>query len=364
MKITRIAQVGALAAVAALTLAGCAANESGGPATESPEGALSGNLVGGGASSQEVAVQAWTAGLQATNPGITVDYDPSGSGTGREAFQAGAIAFAGSDRPFTLDEIEAGPFDGCVEGSELVEIPTYISPIAVIFNLDGIESLNLDAPTLAGIFAGTITTWNDPAIVALNEGVALPATNINPVHRSDKSGTTGNFTDYLSANAGSVWTYGSVEEWPVSGGEAAQGTSGVVSAVEGGQGTIGYADASRAGNLGTAAIKVGDEFVSYSPEAAAASVDVSPEEEGRAATDIAIKLDRTTTEAGTYPLVLVSYLIGCAQYADAETGELVKGFFEYAASEQGQTAAADAAGSAPISQTLREQINTAVAAIE
>ncbi len=364
MKITRIAQVGALAAVAALTLGGCAANERGGSATDASESSLSGNLVGGGASSQEVAVQAWTAGLQATNPGITVDYDPSGSGTGREAFQAGAIGFAGSDRPFKLEEIETGPFDGCVEGSDLVEIPTYISPIAVIFNLDGIESLNLDAATLAGIFTGSITTWNDPAIAALNDGVALPATAINPVHRSDKSGTTGNFTDYLAANAESVWTHGSVEEWPVSGGEAAQGTSGVVSAVEGGQGTIGYADASRAGDLGTVAIQVGDEFVSYSPEAAAAIVDVSPQEEGRAATDIAIKLDRTTTEAGTYPLVLVSYLIGCAEYNDAATGELVKAFFEYAASEEGQDAAADAAGSAPISDTLREKVNTAIAAIK
>ncbi|WP_159501350.1 phosphate ABC transporter substrate-binding protein PstS [Microbacterium sp. 18062] len=364
MKINRIAQVGALAAVAALALAGCASNEGGSDSSSAPEGGLSGNLVGGGASSQEVAVQAWTAGLQATNSDLTIDYDPAGSGTGRESFQAGAVGFAGSDRAFKTDEIEAGPFDACVEGSDLVEIPAYISPIAIVFNLEGIDSLNLDPATLAGIFTGTITAWDDPAIVALNEGVDLPSSAINAVHRSDKSGTTGNFTDYLSATAESEWTYGSVEEWPISGGEAAQGTSGVISAVEGGQGTIGYADASRAGSLGTVAIQVGDDFVSYSPEAAAAIVDASPEEEGRAATDIAIELDRATAEAGTYPIVLVSYLIGCAEYTDSATAELVKGFFSYAVSEEGQTAAADAAGSAPISDTLREQVNTAIEAIK
>lgn len=367
MKITRFAQVGAIAAVAALALAGCASNEGGAPAaggSDAPAGNLSGELVGGGATSQEVAVQTWTTGIQTSNADLTVNYDAGGSGAGRESFQQGAFQFAGSDRAFKSDEISAGPFDSCADGSDLVELPTYISPIAVVFNLDGVDSLNLDAKTLAGIFAGTITTWNDPAIVAQNEGTELPATAITAVHRSDKSGTTGNFTDYLGANAEDVWTYGSVEEWPVQNGEGANGTSGVISAVEGGQGTIGYADASRAGELGTVSVKVGEEFVSYSPEAAAAIVDESPEEEGRAATDIAIKLDRTSTEAGVYPIVLVSYLIGCAQYEDETVAANVKGFFSYAASEEGQRAAAEATGSAPISDTLREQITTAIEAIK
>jgi phosphate transport system substrate-binding protein len=366
VKINRIAQVGAIAAVAALALAGCASNEGGGSSSSSsaPEGNLSGDLVGGGATSQEVAVQTWTAGLQEANADLTVTYDAAGSGAGRESFQEGAFQFAGSDRAFKMEEIEAGPWNGCAEGSDLVELPTYISPIAVVFNLEGVDSLNLDPATLAGIFAGTITTWNDPAIAALNEDVELPSTSITAVHRSDDSGTTENFTDYLFQAAPDVWTSEPDGVWPLSNGEAANGTSGVISAVEGGQGTIGYADASRAGELGTVAIQVGEEFVSYSPEAAAAVVDASPEEEGRAATDIAIELDRTTTEAGTYPIVLVSYLIGCAEYADAAIAENVKGFFSYAASEEGQQAAAEAAGSAPISETLREQINTAIEAIK
>jgi phosphate transport system substrate-binding protein len=367
VKITRFAQLGAVAAIAALALAGCASNEGAAPSggdSAAPAGNLSGELVGGGATSQEVAVQTWTTGIQTSNADLTVNYDAGGSGAGRESFQQGAFQFAGSDRAFKADEITAGPFDSCADGSDLVELPTYISPIAVVFNLDGVDKLNLDAKTLAGIFAGTITTWNDPAIASQNADANLPATAITAVHRSDKSGTTGNFTDYLGANAEDVWTYGSVEEWPVQGGEGANGTSGVISAVEGGQGTIGYADASRAGKLGTVQVKVGEEYVGYSPEAAAAIVDESPEEDGRAATDIAIKLDRTSTEAGVYPIVLVSYLIGCAQYEDEKVAANVKGFFTYAASEEGQQAAAEATGSAPISDTLRDQINTAIEAIK
>ncbi len=138
------------------------------------------------------------------------------------------------------------------------------------------------------------------------------------------------------------------------------GTSGVVAAVEGGQGTIGYADASRAGDLGTVAIKVGDEYVAYSPEGAAKAADVSTMEEGRGAGDLAIKIDRTTTEAGAYPLILISYSIACEQYNDAAVAPVVKAYLSYAASAEGQDAAAAAAGSAPISDALREQITAAI----
>lgn len=362
MKNSRIARLGAIGAVAALALTGCAANETGAPGSDGPASGsgLSGNLIGGGASSQEVAIAAWTKSFQTANPDVTVDYDPQGSGAGRESFAAGGFAFAGSDRAFTADELTSLEFTGCAAGSSIIEIPAYISPIAVIFNLDGVDDLNLDAETLAGIFAGTITEWNDPRIAATNEGVELPDLAINAVHRADKSGTTGNFTDYLAAAAGGVWTHGSVEEWPIASGEAAQGTSGVVQAVEGGQGTIGYADASRAGSLGTVSVQVGDAFVPYSPEAAAAIVDHSPLEERQGEGDLAVSLDRTSEQDGVYPIVLVSYLIGCEQYADPAQAALVKGFFTEAISPAGQTAAAEAAGSAPISDELRAKAQAAI----
>ncbi|SDG92423.1 phosphate ABC transporter substrate-binding protein PstS [Microbacterium pygmaeum] len=364
MKLSRIAKIGAIGAVAALALTACASNESGGTATTDPSApaGLSGELAGSGASSQEVAVQAWTAGFQGANPDVTINYDPAGSGAGRESFQAGAVQFAGSDRAFKLDEIEAGPWDACADGSGIIELPTYISPIAVIFNIDGVDELNLDAATIAGLFAGTITSWDDPAIAALNPDATLPALAVTPVHRTDDSGTTENFTDYLFQAAPTVWTSEPDGVWPLSTGEGAQGTSGVVSAVSGGNGTVGYADASRAAEegLSTAAVQVGEEFVTYSPEAAAAVVDESPFEDGRSEGDLAIALDRTTEVAGVYPIVLVSYMIACEEYTDPATASLVKGFLTYIASPEGQQAAADAAGNAPISESLTEQVNAAI----
>ena len=136
MKLTRIAQLGAVAAVAALTLTACAANEGGQTApsaSESQAAALSGKLVGQGASSQQVAIQAWTALFNETNPDAVINYDPAGSGTGRESFLAGAVNFAGSDRAFKKDEIAEGGFGACAADSGLVEIPAYVSPIAIIF---------------------------------------------------------------------------------------------------------------------------------------------------------------------------------------------------------------------------------------
>ncbi len=364
MKLSALTRAAAIGGIAALTLTSCAANE-GAPAPEDGEtSSLSGELVGAGASSQGSAQEAWVAGFQTTHTEVTVNYDPTGSGAGRETFQQGASAFAGSDRAFKTEEIEAGPFEACAPDSGLVEFPAYISPIALVFNVEGVDSLKLDAATVAKIFSGKITNWNDPAIASQNEGVSLPDLNITAVHRSDESGTTENFTDYLAATAPDDWTVGAIESWPTEfGGEGAQGTSGVVEAVTGGVGTIGYADASRAGDLGTVEIKVGEEYVAYSPEAAAAIADASAFEEGRGENDLALELDRTTTEAGVYPIVLVSYLVGCEQYTDAANAELVKEYFSYIVSEDGQNTAAEAAGSAPISEELRGKVQPVIDAI-
>ncbi|HEU4755609.1 MAG TPA: phosphate ABC transporter substrate-binding protein PstS [Agromyces sp.] len=365
MNLKRYGAPAVIAVTAALALSSCAANEGGAASGDTgSESTLSGNLVGAGASSQDSAQQAWIAGFQTANPDVTIDYDPSGSGAGRDTFLEGASDFAGSDRAFKDEELAEGGFATCAPDTGIVELPLYISPIAVIFNLEGVDTLNLDAATIAGIFAGTITNWNDPAIAALNEDVALPDLAITPVHRSDDSGTTENFTEYLGAAASDVWTWEADGVWPFEGGEAAQGTSGVVDAVTNGTGTIGYADASRAGDLGTVAVQVGDEFVEYSPEAAAAIVDASPLAEGRDEGDLAIEIDRTSEEAGVYPIVLVSYLIACQEYAEPENVELVKSYLSYIASAEGQDVAAEAAGSAPISDSLREQVVAAIDSIQ
>ncbi|WP_346620159.1 phosphate ABC transporter substrate-binding protein PstS [Blastococcus montanus] len=322
---------------------------------------LSGPLVGAGSSAQQAAMQGWTAGFTAVQPRVTVSYDPIGSGGGREQFLAGGTDFAGSDA--ALDSEELAQAEERCGPSGVFELPNYISPIAVVYSLEGIEQLNLSPETLAGIFDQRITTWNDPAIAADNPGTALPDLPITPVNRADDSGTTENFTEYLAAAAGPGWPHEPDGTWPVAGGEAAQGNSGVVAAVGGGQGTIGYADLSQAGDLGVANIGVGDEFVAPTAEAAAAVVENSPRLEGRSEHDVVIELNRDTTGSGEYPIVLVSYHIGCMEYEDPEVAERLQAFMTYVVSPEGQQAAAEVAGSAPISDGLREQALDAIDAV-
>lgn len=356
MKFSKTTTAVALLASAGLLISGCAANETG-SSTHTQESKLSGELIGAGASSQGSAQEGWIAAFQQKHPQVTVNYDPSGSGSGRETFQAGASVFAGSDRAFKTSEIASGNFASCKAGSGIVELPAYISPIALVFNLEGVNTLNLAPETIARIFTGKITQWNDPEIVEQNPQAQLPALAITAVHRSDKSGTTQNFTDYLTSTAKEVWTAGKVETWPSEyGGEAAAQTSGMVAAVQNGKGTIGYADASRAAGLGLVHVKVGDSYTGPTAEAAARIIEKSPLEKERSKGDLAISIDRSSSEANVYPIVLVSYLIGCQEYADSAQGTLAKEYLRYVISEEGQGQAAKIAGSAPISATLRERM--------
>jgi phosphate transport system substrate-binding protein len=364
LKLSTTTRAAALSAALAgtLALAACgASNEGGNDNASATSGELGGDLVGAGSSAQQAAMQAWQAGFNTLQPGITFSYDPVGSGGGREQFIGGAINFAGSDA--ALDDEELTAAARVCGDAGVFELPNYISAIAVVYNLEGVEDLNLSPATLAGIFSGSITTWNDPLIAADNPGATLPSTTITPVHRADDSGTTTNFTDYLSKAAGDVWTSEPDGEWPLSGGEAANGTSGMVDAVKTGAGAIGYADESQAGDLGIANIKVGEEFVAPSPEAAATVVANSANVEGRGEHDLAIEVNRTTTSADEYPIVLVSYHIGCVEYADQATADAVKAFMTYVISEDGQSAAAEAAGSAPITEDARTAAQTVVDAI-
>jgi phosphate transport system substrate-binding protein len=321
---------------------------------------LSGTLNGGGASSQEAAQGAWRAGFQQANPEVTVNYDPIGSGGGREQFISGGFPFAGSDSYLTNDEGELDAATERCDGQAPIEVPNYVSPIAVVYNLEGVDDLKLSPDTLAGIFAGTITSWDDPAIADDNPNADLPADDINPVHRSDESGTTGNFTNYLATVAPDAWKHGEVEDWPVDGGEGASGTSGVVAAVTNGAGSIGYADASQAGDLGKAAIGVGDGFELPTPEAAAKILEVSPEADDATDTALVYDLDYTTEESGVYPIVLSSYLIACPSYSEKTEGELVKAYLGYVLSDEGQQAAAQNAGSAPLPAAIAEQARAVV----
>ena len=371
MKIAYRAGALAAAAVLSLSLAACTADNepSDAPTTGSTTGStnapavqLSGTLNGSGSTAQESAMDAWRAAFQTENPELTINYDPVGSGGGVTAFTSGAVAWAGSDSPLKdPDEYEAAKAYCGADGA--INLPVYISPIAVVFNVEGVTSLNLDAATIAGIFDGKITKWNDPAITALNADVTLPDTAITPVHRSDDSGTTKNFTDYLSKVAPDAWTYPADKVWPIKSGESGEGTSGLIDVVTNTPGTIGYADASKAGTLGVASIQVGDAFNAPSAEGAATALATSELKEGNGANDLAYSIDRTTTESGAYPLLLLSYAIVCQSYEDAATLANVTGFLSYVASADGQAAAASAAGSAPLPADLSAQIETILAGI-
>ncbi len=368
MKLPLLGRIGAVALVGtlALALSACGSDDptdtgsAGTGSSEAPASTLSGTLNGGGSSAQEKAQQAWVAGFQTANPSVTVNYTTTDSGAGRKGFLDGSLEYAGSDSALSADEVAASSAR-CFGGSG-IDLPVYISPIAVAFNIDGVDSLDMSPDVVAKIFNGTITTWDDAAITALNPDAKLSGP-ITVVHRSDDSGTSKNFQDYLSKTAPDVWTYEVSNTWPVQVGQGANGTSGVVQTIQAATGTIGYADASAVGDLGKVSLGVGSEFNAPTAEGAAATVDASPRADTTTDGDIVIAVDRTTTASGAYPAILVSYLVVCNTYDSQDKVDLIKGYATYAASADGQSSAATAAGSAPISDTLRTDVMASIDAI-
>ncbi|MCX7523374.1 phosphate ABC transporter substrate-binding protein PstS [Microbacterium sp. STN6] len=360
----RITAPVAALAIATIALSGCAANERGtGAADAAPASALKGTLSAVGSSAQGAAETVWAAGFQTDNPDVTVNYDPQGSGAGRKSFISGAADFAGSDAALSDDEL-GGDFALCTPGSGAIDLPVYISPIAVAYNVDGVSDLRLDADTIAGIFKGSITRWNDKALTALNPDAKLPDAAITVVHRSDDSGTTQNFTEYLAANAKSVWDAPASQTFPYQVGDAAKGTSGVADATKSASNSITYVDESGSAGLSIAQLKVGDAFVTINAKGAAAVVAASPLKSGRADHDLAVDIDRTITDADAWPLVLVSYVIACQQYKDSAKADLVKAYAGYLATDAAQQASAEQTGSAPLSAELATKVQAAAASIK
>ena len=168
--------------------------------------------------------------------GYDLVYNPIGSSGGINAITGRTVDFGASDAPLSPDQFNA--CNGCVQ------IPWALAATSVMYNLPGLKNLlHMDGPTLAKIFLGQITTWDDPAIKKLNKGVNLPSTKITIAHRSDGSGTTFNFTDYLAA-VSPAWKSqvgtGTSVSWPV--GVGGKGSAGVSALVAQTPGTIGYAD--------------------------------------------------------------------------------------------------------------------------
>ena len=320
---------------------------------------LSGTINGSGASSQANAQQAWRDNFRTLESGVTVNYDPTGSGTGREQFIGGQVSFAGSDAALTEEELAAAA--ATCNDTGVVELPVYISPIAVAYNLPGVTDLNLSAENVADIFSGKVTNWSDDSIAQNNPDIELPDLDIIPVNRADKSGTTENFTQYLADAAGSAWSHEPEEVWPIENTQSAEKTSGVVELAKSVEGAVTYADASQIDTLQAAHIEVAGEFLKFTPEAAAAIVDGSPAAADATDTILTFDLKRDGSIADAYPIVMVSYLIGCQSYSDASVAANVKAYFTYVASADGQQVATEAgAGNAPISEDLRTRVQAAI----
>jgi phosphate transport system substrate-binding protein len=358
-------------AVAALTLTACGSdNNTGSTATSGSASGTSSasadcggknSLTAEGSTAQQNAIalfnQVWGQKCQGKN----LAYNPTGSGAGREQFVAKNVDFAGSDS--AIKEEQAAQAAERCGGNPAWNLPLVFGPIAMAYNIEGVEGLVLNGDTLAKIFQGQITKWNDPAIAALNEGKTLPDTAVTPIFRSDSSGTTDNFQKYLEAASAGAWTKGDGSEFQGGAGEGAQKSAGVAQAVQATPGAIGYVEKGFADQAGLpyAQINTGAGAVELTDESAGKAIDAAKfAAEGN---DLTLDLASLygTKEAGAYPLVLATYEVVCSNGYDAETAAAVKSFLTVAAND-GQ-AGLSSAGYVPLPEKFKERLLTSIEAI-
>ena len=329
---------------------------SGGNAAECPSGSLS----AAGSSAQNTAYTAWIAAYQAQCGGLDINYDAQGSGNGRTAFFNKQVPLAGSDS--AIKDEDRGKADARCAPGKAVDLPTVITPIAVVYNLKGVTDLTLTPTLIAQIFDGKLTTWNDPAIAKANPNAQLPSTSITSVHRATDSGTTENLTKFLSAQDEKAWTYEPAQAWPAKGGQGASNSAAMVQQVKGTDGAIGYVDNPDAvkNQLTPVAIDTGSGAVKISADTVAKAVEAAKptEKDG----GVTLKIDYGLKEAGAYPAILATYQITCTQGLSSEQAGLVKGFLTYQASDAGQ-AEIEKAGYVPLPTTLRKTVQDAVAGL-
>ncbi|MBF9072306.1 phosphate ABC transporter substrate-binding protein PstS [Streptacidiphilus fuscans] len=369
---TKALAIGALAVVSSLTLAACGsdnnnASSTGGSSSSSTTTASaadcgSGQVLGAGSTAQQNAMQIWIRNFQQQCSGVTINYQGTGSTAGRTTWLEGKTQFAGSDSAMKAADI-AKSSSVCGGTGHAINLPMVGGPIAIAYNLPGVSNLVLDAPTLAKIFSGKITTWNDPAIKALNPSASLPSTPIQTFHRSDGSGTSANFSAYLAAAAPSDWSYGSNSQWPAPGGQAAQGSSGLAAQVKQVTGSISYFELSyaKANNATTASISTGSGTpVAVSTDAAAKAISEATVVGTNG--DLALKLNYATKTAGAYPISLVTYEIVCNKGNAAATLPALKSFLNYTISDAGQQAAAPA-GYLQLPSAITDKVKAAISTL-
>jgi phosphate transport system substrate-binding protein len=358
-----------MTAASALLLTACGSDNNAGTSSSSASGSSSSSadcggkasLTAEGSTAQQNAVAEFNKVWQQVCSGKNLSYNPTGSGAGREQFIAKQVDFAGSDSALKDEQIAAAA-ERC-GGNPAWNLPLVFGPVAMAYNIEGVDKLVVNGDVLSKIFQGQITKWNDPAIAALNSDATLPDTNITPVYRSDSSGTTDNFQKYLGAAAPQAWTKGAGSEFQGGAGEGAQKSSGVVQAVQATPGAIGYVEKGFAqqANLPMAQIDNGAGAVELTDETTKKAIDSAKfAAEGN---DLTLDLNSIygTKDAGAYPLVLATYEIVCSKGYDADTAAAVKSFLTVAANE-GQ-ANLGPAGYVALPDAFKERLLTSINAI-
>lgn len=315
---------------------------------------LGGNvrLNGAGATFPAPLYQTWFQTLNQKYPNLQVNYQPVGSGAGIEQFTKGLVDFGASDVAMTDEEIQK------VQNGVLL-LPMTAGSIVLAYNLPGVEGLKLPRDVYTGIFLGTIKSWNDPKIAAANPGAKLPNTPITTVHRSEGSGTTGVFTQHLSA-INPEWKSkvgsGKTVNWPA--GVAAKGNDGVTAQIQQTQGSVGYVEYAYAKNskLNFATLEnKSKQFVAPSDESAAKTLEAVTLPENLRA----FIADPEGNDS--YPIVTYTWILANKKYSDATKAKAVEAMIEYGLTE-GQKIATQL-GYVPLPQSVVQKVTTAADAI-
>ena len=321
-------------ATGALVLSACGnnnTNEGGATSSSSSQANVScggkHTLKASGSTAQANAMARFVNAFEQACSGQTLNYTANGSGAGINEFVGNQTDFGGSDVALSDDE-HGKAQQRC--GSPAWDLPVVFGPIAVTYNVTGVTSLNLDGPTTAKIFNGTIKTWNDPAITALNAGTALPDLPIHVVFRSDQSGTTDNFQQYLDGASDGAWGKGHGKSFNGGVGEGAKGNDGTSAAIKNTPGSITYNEWSYAmkQHLDVAGIKTAGGVVHIGNDWVGKTIsDVTIKGTGN---DLVLDLSKVyaTGTPGAYPILLASYELVCSKYPDAQVGTAVKAFME------------------------------------
>jgi phosphate transport system substrate-binding protein len=397
VKITRMSGLIALLAVGALTLSACgsdnntstttsaaaaATSAAGSAASSAKSGASSeassaaggsaatfegsgfacatGSLRSSGSTAQGKVMEQWISDFNAKCEANLNAYGGGGSGKGIADFIANQVDFAGSDSALSADQASQAQSTRCAN-NPAINLPMVTGPIALAYNLPGVDKLILTPKVLVGIFDGTIANWNDPSIAAVNPGVTLPTLAIQSVHRAEDSGTTDNFTKYLAAASGGAWTAAPGKSWSAPGGVAAQGSDGVSKQIASTEGSIGYVEWGFAQDDGLSVAQIDNgggavELTSESAGKAVAAATVTG-----TGKDLSLKLDYATKTPGAYPVILVTYEIVCSAGNAADIGPLLKSFLGYTSTD-GQ-ATLDTLGAAPLPAEIQTKVIASVQTI-